>query len=112
MLQIGPAGGHKSGHGRNPALTEQTKRDFERVRDEVLRTIPPVEFCGGAGSVALWHARNFHSSSRNFDSGTIRYVVHCDVCKKERAPPSADPWADWGAELQRVQQAAPSSAPR
>ena len=48
-----------------------------------------MEFCGEEGGVVLWHARCFHSASRNFsaqlyDTPQIREAIFYD-CHRYRA---------------------------
>eukprot|EP01048_Picozoa_sp_COSAG05_P017098 COSAG05_NODE_2287_length_3273_cov_132.259609_2_plen_394_part_00 len=47
--------------------------------------LQPVEFCGDAGDVMLWHGRLFHSATPNFAPGQIRQMVLYDCVAKSTA---------------------------
>lgn len=63
-------------------IDEVRKEGFARARDDVLRTITPVEFFGGAGDVVFWHPRLLHSAgincSADHDRPIVRVIVPCD----------------------------------
>ncbi len=63
-------------------MAEERKPGFQAARDEVLRSIQPIEFSGRAGDVVFWHPRVLHSGGINHSAaGTTpicRLIVPCD----------------------------------
>ena len=55
---------------------------FKASRDEVLRTITPLEFTGAPGDVIFWHPRLLHSGgiicSASSAHPRVRIIVPCD----------------------------------
>ena len=55
---------------------------YRNTRDNAIRDITPVEFCGKAGDVVFWHPRLIHSAGVNYSAHKgdpmIRLVVPSD----------------------------------
>lgn len=63
-------------------ISERHEETFQKVFREILRSVPPLEFCGGPGDVVFWHSRLIHSAGINYSAETstprVRLVVPCD----------------------------------
>ena len=95
--------------------TPQLQHDFRTVQAFVGEYLQPEEFCGGEGDVVLWHARCFHSASRNFSAQLysqphIRQAVFYDCHRSDMLTKdyrdgergSGDQWYEWSDEVRQA----------
>lgn len=85
--------------------TQAYKEELARVIEDT----EPVDCCGEAGDVVLWHHRLAHAAGHN-RSSVIREAVLSDFARTDldscRAdPPQADMWRDWCDALARASHA-------
>lgn len=77
--------------------------EYEAELARVIEDTEPVDCCGEAGDVVLWHHRLAHAAGHNH-TDVIRQAVLYDFTKTDLDtcrldPPQADMWRDWSEDL-------------
>jgi len=78
---------------------------------EIKADTDPVETCGPAGSVVLWHANLTHMAGQNTLPAAIRQATIYAFAKTPesvtdevvKSDPQGDLWRDWSDEVQAVE---------
>jgi hypothetical protein len=90
--------------------------EYEAELARVIGDTEPVDCCGEAGDVVLWHHRLAHAAGHNH-TNVIRQAVLYDFTKTDldtcrMDPPQADMWHDWSLELRESDGVYPSTMDR
>ena len=90
--------------------------EYEAELARVIEDTEPVDCCGEAGDVVLWHHRLAHAAGHNH-TDVMRQAVLYDFTKTDlddcrRDPPQDEMWRDWSEALRASEGTYPAAMDR